>query len=147
MKGMCSLHSKGSLFAKPPAFDRENQMEDPLEKLKGLSCSRPSSFLSISRSSCNFETKIPPIYSIYVDCNNSHGPKLIHASLNWPWMILFHQLMSHKLFNHALIMTGLSTTTVTPFADHSSHRVDCWYFCWLLDWSYDCWWDGFLAFL
>ncbi|CDP11972.1 unnamed protein product [Coffea canephora] len=73
---------KGLLFAKPPAFDRENQMEDLLEKLKDSLALALDHFYPLAGRLATLKQENPAIYSIYVDCNNSPGASLVHASLN-----------------------------------------------------------------
>ncbi|OMO92571.1 Transferase [Corchorus olitorius] len=87
---MLSLHytQNGLLFAKPPLAVAHNKdkdlMKNLIEKLKkSLSLALVHFYPLAGRFvTTRQENQNPPVYYVYVDCNNSPGAKLIHAAID-----------------------------------------------------------------
>lgn len=70
---------KGLLFRKPSsAFG----MSDYLQKLKETLSLTLVHFYPLSGRLATLQQENPPIYSIYIDCNNSPGARFVHASVD-----------------------------------------------------------------
>ncbi|OMO82637.1 Transferase [Corchorus capsularis] len=73
---------KGLLFAKPRDKDQEDLMKNILERLKqSLSLALVHFYPLTGRLvTKKEENQNPPCYYVFVDCNNSPGAKLVHAT-------------------------------------------------------------------
>lgn len=69
---------KGLLFRKPSAFGMSNY----LQKLKESLSLTLVHFYPLSGRLATLKQEKPPIYSIYIDCNNSPGARFVHASVD-----------------------------------------------------------------
>ncbi|CAI9115813.1 OLC1v1016814C1 [Oldenlandia corymbosa var. corymbosa] len=73
---------KGLLFAKPPSSNSDAQMQDLLLKLKESLSLTLVHFYPLAGRLATLKQENPPIYTIFVDCNNSPGARFIHASVD-----------------------------------------------------------------
>lgn len=114
---------KGLLFRKPPAFG----MSDYLQKLKESLSLTLIHFYPLSGRLATLRQENPPIYSIYIDCNNSPGARFIHASVDLtvddilspidvPQIV--QQFFDHdRAINHDAHTLSLLTIQVTELID------------------------------
>ncbi|XP_058225770.1 uncharacterized acetyltransferase At3g50280-like [Rhododendron vialii] len=75
---------KGLLFIKPQTTtnDQENPVKSLLDRLKDSLSLTLVHFYPLAGRLATLKQEIPPLYSVYIDCNNSPGAKFIYATVD-----------------------------------------------------------------
>ncbi|KAI5354445.1 hypothetical protein L3X38_007340 [Prunus dulcis] len=130
---MLSAHyiQKGLLFAKPPEAMNDNKKADfinaLLEKLKHSLSLALVHFYPLAGRLATKKEENPPLYLVYIDCNNSPGAKFIYATLDMSISDILSPtdvpLVVQSFFNHDRAVNhdehtmSLLTAQVTELVD------------------------------
>lgn len=123
---MLSVHyiQKGLLFKKN---NQENPIEFLLQNLKESLSATLVHFYPLAGRLTTLKQENPPIYTVYIDCNNSPGARLVHSSVNLTISdilsppdvpLVVQSFFDHdRAVNHDGHTTSLLTVQVTDLLD------------------------------